>query len=452
MKKVGIIADDMTGATTVGVLLARSGVRTAAYFEHTKISCTDHLDAVVLSSDSRALSQEMAQKKVRDAMTTLKKMGVTYFSKRIDTTLRGGIGFEVDAMLEEMEKDTIAVMVPSMPQSNRILVGGYSVIDGVALSKTLVAQDVKTPIKESHVPTMYAKQTDRKIGQVGLASILAGKEFVKEALQSERNQGASVIIVDAIKLEDVDLIAEAVTELNWKVLAIDPGPFTTSLSLLRGLKSEEAVEEIQEEIAIEKENGLIIAGIGSATKIAKAQISLLQKEAYTCTVSVDPELLLDAKSRECEIQRSYTAMKELLINPAVKIAVVETAMGHEVLNLDESDRKLGFEKGESSTRINEGLGEIIRLVMENTSATRKISGLYVTGGDTMISILKTIGATGIHLKDFVIPQTDLGRLLGGQFEGLAVIGKGGLTGREDTAKRSMERLFAESNIKNKGCK
>lgn len=145
-------------------------------------------------------------------------------------------------------------------------------------------------------------------------------------------------------------------------------------------------------------------------------------------------------------------MKELLINPAVKIAVVETAMGHEVLNLDESDRKLGFEKGESSTRINEGLGEIIRLVMENTSTTRKISGLYVTGGDTMISILKTIGATGIHLKDYVIPQTDLGRLLGGQFEGLTVIGKGGLTGREDTAKRSMERLFAESNIINKGCK
>ncbi|WP_313126767.1 four-carbon acid sugar kinase family protein [Proteiniclasticum ruminis] len=450
MKKVGIIADDMTGATTVGVLLARSGVRTAAYFDHSQISQIDHLDAVVLSSDSRALTKELAQKKVREVMASLKKMGIKYYSKRIDTTLRGGIGFEVDTMLEEMDEDTIAVMVPSMPQSNRILVGGYSVIDGVALSKTLVAQDVKTPIKESHVPTMYANQTERKIGQVGLASILAGKEFVKNALQAEREQGASVIIVDAIKLEDVDLIAESVIELGWNVLAIDPGPFTTSLSLLRGLNAQKAVDENLEKIQIEHQDGLVIAGIGSATKVTKRQISLLQKESYTATVSVNPELLLIEKTRDQEIQRAFLEMKAILVNPSIKIAIVETAMGHKVLNLEETDRKFGCKDGESSTRINEGLGEIIRQIMEDTHKLRKISGLYITGGDTMITILKTIGATGIHLIDYVIPQTDLGRLQGGQFEGLTVIGKGGLTGQEDTAKRSMERLFIESNLMMKG--
>lgn len=451
MKKIGIIADDMTGATTVGVLLARSGVRTAAYFDLQNEDDVDQLDAIVLSSDSRALDKESAQRKVKESMSFLREMGVTYYSKRIDTTLRGGIGFEVDAMLEEMDEDTIAIMVPSMPQSNRILVGGYSVIDGVALSKTQVAKDVKTPIRESHVPTMYAKQTTRRIGQVGLSSILAGKDFVKSALVEERENGASVIIVDAIKLEDVDLIAEAVTELNWKVLSIDPGPFTTSLSILRGLNTEEPIKESITDVSIEEENGLIIAGIGSATTITKKQISLLQDHPYTATVSVDPEKLLSEDTRKSEIVKAYESMKELVKDSSIKIAVIETAIGHEVLDLDEADVRYGFQKGEASMRINLGLGEIINQVMMDTRALRDITGLYVTGGDTMISILKTIGAKGIHLKDYVIPQTDLGVLLGGSFEGLTVIGKGGLTGQEDTALRSMKRIFKEGNMIKKGC-
>ena len=41
-------------------------------------------------------------------------------------------------------EDAVAVVVPAMPQSRRILVGGYSVIDGVALINTPVAKDVHT--------------------------------------------------------------------------------------------------------------------------------------------------------------------------------------------------------------------------------------------------------------------------------------------------------------------
>ena len=109
-------------------------------------------------------------------------MGVKYFSKRIDTTLRGGVGVEIDAMLDQLNEDTIAVVVPAMPQSRRILVGGYSVIDGVALINTPVAQDVRTPVKENYIPRLLAGQTRRKVGLVTLDQVLKGKEGIKEAL------------------------------------------------------------------------------------------------------------------------------------------------------------------------------------------------------------------------------------------------------------------------------
>ncbi|STT49338.1 type III effector Hop protein [Klebsiella pneumoniae] len=91
---------------------------------------------MVVSSDSRPLPKAEAQHKVSAAVKQLQARGAHYFTKRIDTTLRGGIGFEIDAMLEQLPQETVAVVVPAMPQSRRILVGGYSVIDSVALSRT----------------------------------------------------------------------------------------------------------------------------------------------------------------------------------------------------------------------------------------------------------------------------------------------------------------------------
>ena len=141
------MADDLTGATTVGVLLARSGLKTAAFFDTESFARNEvEYPAMVVSSDSRPLPKAEAQHKVSAAVKQLQARGAHYFTKRIDTTLRGGIGFEIDAMLEQLPQETVAVVVPAMPQSRRILVGGYSVIDSVALSRTDVARDVRTSI------------------------------------------------------------------------------------------------------------------------------------------------------------------------------------------------------------------------------------------------------------------------------------------------------------------
>ncbi len=148
--KLGIVADDLTGATTVGVLLARSGLKTAAFFDTESFARNEvEYPAMVVSSDSRPLPKAEAQQQVSAAVKQLQARGAHYFTKRIDTTLRGGIGFEIDAMLEQLPLETVAVVVPAMPQSRRILVGGYSVIDSVALSRTDVARDVRTPVTES---------------------------------------------------------------------------------------------------------------------------------------------------------------------------------------------------------------------------------------------------------------------------------------------------------------
>ena len=55
MPLIGAVADDLTGATTTGVLLARSKARTAVFFNEEaaqKARETASLDAILISSNS----------------------------------------------------------------------------------------------------------------------------------------------------------------------------------------------------------------------------------------------------------------------------------------------------------------------------------------------------------------------------------------------------------------
>jgi uncharacterized protein YgbK (DUF1537 family) len=61
----------------------------------------------------------------------------------------------------------------------------------------------------------------------------------------------------------------------------------------------------------------------------------------------------------------------------------------------------------------------------------------------MESVCKRLGVEAIEMVDYVIPQADLGRFIG-RYEGLPIVGKGGLTGNEHTACEIVDRIVLES--------
>ena len=445
MPLIGAVADDLTGATTTGVLLARSKARTAVFFNEEAAEKTegiDELDAILISSNSRPLPANEAYDKVKSATIALKRMGVEYFSKRIDTTLRGGVGVEIDAMLDQMKEGTVAVVVPAMPQSRRILVGGYSVIDGVALINTPVAQDVRTPVKENYIPRLLEGQTRRKVGLVTLDKVLAGEEVIEEALAEQKKAGCEVIVVDGITLEDVENIAKACISLRWDVVAVDPGPFTSKLAFYRELISAEKPNIPPQ--ADEAGKTVLIAA-GSATPVTKKQMEILCQDPRHVRVSVEPLPLIEGGDVALdEVFKAVNKAAELLESDNQPRAILfETALHGELLNLDEEDNKRHYAGGMSANRINAGLGMIISQLLEKVGK-EKVAGLYTTGGDTMVNVCYQLGVECIEVMDYVIPQTDVGRLVGSKYSGLPVVGKGGLTGNDNTACDIVSRLFRES--------
>lgn len=453
MPRIGVIADDLTGATTVGVLLARSKVRTNVFF-HTeavkKSAQQEQTEAVIISTDSRALPAGSAYERVRKATQALKELGVRYFQKRIDTTLRGGIGIEIDAMLDVLPENTVAVVVPSMPQSRRILVGGYSIIDGVPLIHTSAARDVRTPVRESYIPRLLGGQSKRKVGLAALDDVLGGVEVMEAALRRLRGAGCEIIVADAVTESDIVCISKACVSLGWNVLTVDPGPFTAEMARQRGIAYPEEANIPSGSCMCEGQGSTVLIAAGSATDVTKKQMEIFCRDArHSCVSVAARDLIEGGEAAEHEIRRAAGAVISLLDSQEpLRAVLIETALHGERLDLNAEDARHHYETGKSADMINEGLGKIVEKVLGEVRK-EKISGLYLTGGDTMAHVLRNLGAECLEVIDYVIPQTDVVRLAGGRYSGMPVIGKGGMTGHDGIVDDIVTRLFAENGVVNR---
>ena len=439
MAYLGIVADDLTGATTTGVLLARSGVKTKVYFHEEAVNKTtdasekDAEGAIVISSNSRAYKPEKAYETVKFATEVLIGQGCRYFQKRIDTTMRGGIGTEIDAMLSVMGENTVAVVVPAMPKSRRILVGGYSIIDGTALVNTPVAKDVRTPVTENYIPRLLETQTKENVALIPLEKVLKGSCAVVEDMREKRANGSRVFV------------AEACMKLQWNILSVDPGPFTAELARQRGLAGQEQDGpyslNVKEKTSV-KHGRTVLVAAGSATEVTKRQMQNLFEKTDAHQISVDPvRLLSGAEEAEKEIVKAAEDAVEILKNQSnVPAVVFETALHGTLLDLDAEDKKRGYPNGMSADKINEGLGIIVKKVLD-TCGKNRIAGLYMTGGDTMVHVCRKLGTECLEVLDYVIPQTDVSKLADGKYQGMTVIGKGGMTGYDEIAKDIVNALL-----------
>lgn len=446
MAVIGAVTDDFTGAASAGMIMAKARVKTGLFFDSAMVidaEETKNLEAIYVSTNSRALPPEEAYKEVRKATEVLKQCGVKYFSKKIDTTLRGGIGYEADAMLDVLGENTVAVMVTAMPPSRRICVGGYSVIDSVILNDTSVANDVKTPVRECYVPSIIKKQTKRNVDLITVDVVQKGVPELREALRKSRDDGNQLIIVDAVSMEHVDIIAKACVELSWQVLAIDPGPFTMKLAAARGIAND--TETVEKEIRTPAENKSVLIVAGSANPSTKRQMEVLfEMEKDAQQVSVEAERLLeDSREHELEVARNVKQLSDILSKEErPRVILVETALHGEIVDLQEEDEKHGYDAGGSSERINRGLAEITEAVLEGHSD--KIAGMMLTGGDTMESVCRKIKTTYIQAIDNIVAQVDVGRLAGA-YEGMPIVVKGGFCGYEEVGADIVKRILEEAN-------
>jgi len=180
MLRAAIIADDFTGANATGILLKKKGLEVTTLLRPSHDLEQIDAEVVSISTNSRGISAEEAYEQVYEAAKTVLER-TPYIAKRIDSTLRGNLGAEIDAVLDAAGQEYKAVVVPVYPKSGRICVGGYLLVNGTPLQLTEVAKDPKCPIRSSNVKELISLQTKRAVANIKLDVVAAGKEAIAEA-------------------------------------------------------------------------------------------------------------------------------------------------------------------------------------------------------------------------------------------------------------------------------
>ncbi len=428
MPQCVVIADDLTGANATGVLLKKMDYKayTVMNSERIELSSISDCDCVLYPTDSRGVAPKIAYNRVQNVCNLLKNDEVRVYSKRIDSTLRGNLGSETDAMLDCLGEDYVAIVAPCFPSSGRIVIGGYMLVNGLPLHKTDIAIDPKTPVKVSEAAVLFQEQSKYQVSSILMKDLMHGAEYLSYLLNTHVAEGSRIIVCDCVTQEDLDLIADAVIASKLKTVAVDPGVFTATLARKLIVPTER------------ERKSRILAVVGSVNPHTQKQMEELWLSQKTYNVFVKTkELLEDEDRRQAEIGR---VAEEILKKSARNMVLTVTGDGiypENRIDFGPYMERYDATMDEVTGLINTGLAEITYQIFKKEPSFR---GLYTSGGDVTVSVCERFRTAGLSLADEVLPLAAYGQFLKGEFEGVHIITKGGSQGENDAINRCITYL------------
>ena len=421
MQKYIVIADDLTGSNATCSLFKKIGLRAASILK-LQGDINYDVDVISYSTASRGLDKEEAYKKVSEAIKILKNKNVLVYNKRIDSTLRGNIGTEINAMLDNLEDDRIAIVIPSYPDSGRIVVNKTMLVNGVLLENSDAGKDPKTPIKTSCVESLIQKGIKYSSTYFTLSDIEQPIEEIVKKIQ-EAIKKSRVLIFDAVNNEDIIKISKAIIHSDIDIVTVDPGPFTLYYS-----------KELQKKNHLEKK---ILMVIGSVTATTKKQIEYILQEEDIFLVKMKVEDFFEKETCLKEIERVISFIKKGIASYDLFLVTTSPIGDEKKADLQKLAENLNTTVEEISKIIANTLTETVVKILKETE---KFEGVYSSGGDITIALLEKLKAIGVEIREEVIPLAAYGRIIGGDFPNLKLVSKGGMVGDEKTIKLCLHKI------------
>jgi D-threonate/D-erythronate kinase len=417
--KLLIVADDFTGASDTGVQFSRNNLQ-AMVITGTEgiIENLDKCDVLAVDTESRFDDASTAASKVHEVGKIATTGNIRYFYKKIDSTMRGNIGAEISALMDSLGAEHTYV-VPALPEYGRTTFNGKVYVNGILLEETEFSKDPKNPVRESFIPKIIARQTDKKTALIIHEYIVAGREVLTEKLQFHRDAGVKIIIFDAKHEKDLDLIASVISEFSEK--SIFAGCSGLAEYLAKYLFSGK-----------EKKSGVVIAG--SVSDVTRGQITFAVHYLPVKLVDINTSRIFSAE-RSGEKQRILDIVKDSALKG--EDVIIRSAPNREVVNKT-------FEIGEEAGLTRDAVSEAIALFLGEAAGDiirgGSIGGVLLTGGDTAVKTVQNLNVRGVILQDEVVHGIPYGRFVGEEFNKILVISKAGGFGSEDAIFRVLNFL------------
>lgn len=128
MCRVGMIADDLTGALDAAAPFAARGMKTIVVLSPERMAAIDPAtlagaEVICINTASRERPAEEALARVEDAATRLMRFAPELMFKKIDSRLKGHLAIETGAV-GRLSGRSETVIAPAIPDLGRLVIGG----------------------------------------------------------------------------------------------------------------------------------------------------------------------------------------------------------------------------------------------------------------------------------------------------------------------------------------
>ncbi len=402
---LGIVADDLTGAMDSSGYFASLGFSTVVILEP---SFPSTADVVVITTNSRAEDPNIARERVRQAVKSL--IGKVIY-KKIDSTLRGNIGVELEVAIDELTGEK-AVVAPAFPAVGRTTVAGILLVNGVAVAETQFANDPILPVKESHIPGLLEKATKRQVGCVTVEDIEAGPESLYRKI-SEMPQ--DTVVCDVTEQSHLTGIAQAAALAEGHWLLCGSGGLARELHLLLT-----KLPKVGKEKSENQPSGPALVVVGTRNQVAANQLLKAKDELGLPILNLAVEPLNQENVLSGNI-RGILAEAERLLSPGKGLVLSSTFSQY-------------------APALKHAIPALMAEVVANIMATQKFTGLFLSGGDIAVEVCRKLQVAAIQVQGEVEPGVPAGELIGGQGQGMRIVTKAGGFGTEEALVKSIAYL------------
>ncbi|WP_328473169.1 four-carbon acid sugar kinase family protein [Actinoplanes sp. NBC_00393] len=392
-RMLGLVADDLTGATDAAVPFAAAG-----WSAHLLRSSTaapspagDRPCLLAVATGVRAAADDRATAVTAAAVGELLARGCDRLYLKVDSTMRGSVAAQIRGALgawAQAYPGAVVVVCPAFPEQGRTVVGGRVLVRGIPLEHTAAAQDPVTPVTTSLLSDLVA----------GLPASEAG---------SDADLARGLVALDAdllrgLSAPEADLLR---------------GLSAPEADLLRGLSAPDAGSDADlDEIAATLDRhgpGAVAAGsAGLASALARrwpaAKPAPDRQRPSTCILvgvsSLHP-VALSALAR----LRDARPTVDVITTPAARADAATTAAG---------------------------FGEQVAHQLKQA----RYDTVVLVGGDGAAAALDHVDAGAITVHRALAPGVPLGTICGGAAHGVRVVTTSGGFGSADSLVDIVDRL------------
>jgi len=216
MKKLGVIADDFTGATDIAGFLVAGNVATIQTNGVPSADFSFQADAFVISLKSRSCPKEQAIEDSLAALRWLRERGCEQFyfkyCSTFDSTEKGNIGPVTDALMDALGTD-LTIVCPALPVNGRTLYKGYLFVNDELLHESGMRSHPLTPMRDSKIERVMESQSRGEAVSIYSDIIDEGSETLSHYLEAARRQGFRYVVLDSLYQSHLEVIARSVQDM-----------------------------------------------------------------------------------------------------------------------------------------------------------------------------------------------------------------------------------------------